>query len=69
MNPENYRNGEEKTFYEYLEKLTDRELQEKQALYLRNIEKTNLSIKNNIQFWFYATIISVALTIIILGSK
>lgn len=69
MNPSNYRNAEEKTFYEYLEKLTDREVQERQSLYLRNIEKSNERIKLNLQFWFYATIISAALTILILASK
>lgn len=69
MDPKNYRDQSEKAIYEAFEKLTDRELQEKQALYLRNIEKTNLSIKNNVQFWFYATIIAAALTIFIISSK
>jgi len=53
----------------YIEKLTDRELQEKQTYYLSQIYQTNKSIKNNVQFWFYTTIISVALTVIILASK
>ena len=52
-----------------LKELSDRELLERQTFYLMKIEQTNNSIKNNVQFWFYATIISVALTFIILGSK
>lgn len=48
----------------YIEKLTDRELQEKQTYYLSQIYLTNKSIKNNVQFWFYATIISSALVIL-----
>lgn len=48
----------------YIEKLTDRELQEKQTYYLSQIYLSNKSIKNNVQFWFYATIISSALVIL-----
>lgn len=37
--------------------LSDRELLEKQTIYLMNIEKSNERIKANLQFWFYATLI------------
>ena len=42
------------------EELTDRELQLKQAYYLSQINKNTQSIKNNVQFWFYLTILSIA---------
>lgn len=48
----------------YIEKLTDRELQEKQTYYLSQIYQMNKSIKNNVQFWYYATIISGALVLL-----
>lgn len=48
------------------EELTDRELQLKQAYYLSQINKNTLSIKNNVQFWFYITIVSIAGGVIIL---
>ena len=58
-----YRDGsaEDNEYYDFIEQLTDRELQEQHARYLRNIEKTTMSIKKNVQFWFYVTIISVFL--------
>jgi hypothetical protein len=57
---------EDKSFYEYIEKLTDRELQEKHAYYLRNIEKTNIKILANLQFWFYFTIACIAIGALVL---
>lgn len=56
-------------FNQQIEALTDRELQVKQAYYLAQINKNTLSIKNNVQFWFYATIVSAALGILILLSQ
>ena len=55
-----YRDGsaEDNEYYDFIEQLTDRELQEQHSRYLRNIEKTIMSIKKNVQFWFYVTIIS-----------
>ena len=50
--------AEDNEFYNFIEPLTDRELQEQHARYLRNIEKTTISIKKNVQFWFYITFIS-----------
>lgn len=47
-------------YNEQAEELTDRELQLKQAYYLSQINKNTLSIKNNVQFWFYLTILSIA---------
>ena len=55
-----FRDGsaEDNEYYDFIEQLTDRELQEQHSRYLRNIEKTIMSIKKNVQFWFYVTIIS-----------
>lgn len=47
-------------YNEQAKELTDRELQLKQAYYLSQINKNTLSIKNNVQFWFYLTILSIA---------
>jgi VanZ family protein len=55
---------DDKVFYEYIEKLTDRELQEKQAYYLRNNEKLNIKILSNLQFWFYFTISCLVIGVI-----
>ena len=70
---------EEKEFFEKqtvppttlkeLKELSDRQLLERQTFYLMKMDKSNNTIKNNIQFWFYATIICAVLTIILLGSK
>ncbi len=53
-------------YNEQAEELTDRELQLKQAYYLSQINKNTLSIKNNVQFWFYITIVSIVGGFIIL---
>lgn len=67
MNPIHQKGTQDdKAFYEYIEKLTDRELQEKQAYYLRNLEKCNLKIIAHLQFWFYAFIISIVIGVIIM---
>lgn len=69
---------EEKEFFEKqknnvkpneFSELSDRDLQEKQIKILREISLSNQSIKNNVQFWFYATIISAAIGILILESQ
>lgn len=64
MNPIYHGDQDGKNFYEGIEKLTDREVQERQAFYLRKIERSNERIKLNLQFWFYATIISATLTLL-----
>jgi hypothetical protein len=60
-------NEEERVFLSqnHIERFTDRELLEKQTFYLHQINKSNNSIKNNVQFWFYATIILAAISFII----
>ncbi len=45
-----------KTLKEFKE-LSDRELLERQTLYLFKIENSNERIKLNLQFWFYFTIV------------
>jgi hypothetical protein len=64
-----YFTDDEKSFYDYIETLTDRELQEKQALYLRNLQKNTLNTKNNVQFFFYFAIVSFAISILFLVPK
>ena len=67
MNPLHHKGTpDDKVFYEYIEKLTDRELQEKQAYYLRNIEKSNIKILSNLQFWFYFGIVCIAIGALVL---
>ena len=46
---------------ETVTEFSDRELLEKQTIYLRNIMKSNESIKLNMQFWFYFGIIGLSL--------
>lgn len=57
-----------KTLKEFKE-LSDRELLERQTLYLFKIQNSNESIKLNLQFWFYFIIASMAIAILILLSK
>ncbi len=58
--------NEDRPFYEAIKKLNDRELQEKQAFYLRNIQNSNERIKLNLQFWFYFAIASMVISFLIL---
>ena len=69
MKPELYRLDDDKIFYEYAEKLTDRELQERQVCYIRQIERDTTRIKNNIVFFFYAFIASIVLSLIFVFSN
>jgi hypothetical protein len=66
MDPIYFKDNESKIFYESIEKLTDRELQEKQTRLLTEIEKSNTRIKLNLQFWFYFTLIGGFLTAFVL---
>lgn len=50
MNPKHKQTIQEKKFYEAMEELTDRELQEKQAHLLWGIKNTNHKIYLNVQF-------------------
>lgn len=49
-----------------LDGLTERELIEKQTLYLMNIEKSNERIKANMQFWFYTAIVGATISLLFL---
>lgn len=51
---------------ENIKEFSDRELLEKQTLYLKNIMKSNDSIKLNIQFWFYGGVISGVMLLLFL---
>ena len=59
MKPELYRHDDDKIFYEYAEKLTDRELQERQVCYIRQIERDTTRIKNNIVFFIASIVLSL----------
>ena len=48
-----------------IEQLTDRELQEKQTYYLSEVYQNSKSIKNNVQFFFYITAISLVICFLI----
>lgn len=49
--------------------LPDRELLERQTLYLYNIRNSNDRIKANLQFWFYFVMASIVLSILYLMTK
>ncbi|MEO7978981.1 hypothetical protein [Flavobacterium sp.] len=51
---------------ENIKEFSDRELLEKQTLYLKNIIKSNDTIKLNIQFWFYTGLIGGAILFLFL---
>ncbi|AIT65688.1 hypothetical protein [Flavobacterium psychrophilum] len=69
MNPIYHGDKDTKSFYEEIEKLTDRELQERQAFYLRTIARSNHSIKLNLQFWYYFAIAIGAIAFIVMANK
>jgi hypothetical protein len=52
-----------------LSTLSDREIQEKQLKLLSEINKNNLSIKSNVQFWFYFTIITIGIGVFVSLTK
>lgn len=54
---------------ENIKEFSDRDLLEKQTIYLKNIDKSNESIKANIQFWFYFIIIGIILILLSLPDK
>lgn len=49
--------------------LSDRELLERQTLYLSKIEKANIRIVANLQFWFYLTVIAIVIGVLIIVSE
>lgn len=69
MNPDYKKTHDEITFYQNAEKLTDRELLELQAYYNFQNRKNILSIRNNVLFFFYLTIVSIVITALILFNK
>jgi hypothetical protein len=52
-------------FYRTTEELTDRELLERQAFYLYEINQNTKKTKENIQFFFYLTIFGMIASLII----
>lgn len=68
MDPIHHGDAEQKAFYETIEKLTDRELQEKQAHYLWNIEKHTRKTYLNVQFFFYLFVLSVIVSFVYMVS-
>ena len=48
-----------------IEQFTDRELLEKQTYYLSEIYQNSKSIKKNVQFFFYITAVSLAVSFLI----
>jgi hypothetical protein len=67
MDQVHYKDNDDKNFYEFVEKLSDRELQEKQANYLFETNKNTKRIKNNVVFFFYSFVVSIALTLLVLA--
>ena len=57
--------AEENEYYDFIEQLTDRELQEGQSYYLRNIEENSKNIKKNVQFFFWVTLISLFIVVLL----
>lgn len=50
--------------------LSDRELRERQTLYLFNMQNSNERIKLNLQFWFYFSIACIVIgTLVLLNSS
>ena len=54
---------------ESVKDLSDRELQEQQTISLINIEKSNLRIKANLQFWFYFSLALLAISFLYFSNK
>ena len=69
MNPDYKKTHDEITFYENAEKLTDRELLELQAFYHSQNRKKLESIKDNVQFFFYLTVVSILILAFIIINK
>lgn len=49
--------------------LSEREIQERQIKLLEDIAKSNNRIKQNIQFWFYLTIASILIGLLIIFNQ
>lgn len=66
MRPELIKTDNAREFYKTTEELTDRELLEKQTFYLWEINKNTKKTKENLQFFFYFTIVSLLAALVIL---
>lgn len=69
MNPLYHGTPEDKSFFQSVEKLSDRELQEKQAHYLWEANKNTKRIKNNVVFFYYAFAVSIAISLLVLAGQ
>lgn len=49
-----------------IEQFTDRELLEKQTYYLSQVYNNTSKVRDNVQFFFYLTVVSMALGLLIL---
>lgn len=65
MRPELIKTDNAREFYKTTEELTDRELLEKQTFYLWEINQNTKKAKENLQFFFYFTIVSVIAAVLI----
>ncbi len=65
MRPELIKTDNSREFYKTTEELTDRELLEKQTFYLWEINQNTKKAKENLQFFFYFTIVSVIAAVLI----
>jgi hypothetical protein len=65
MNKKFRNTHEEITFYNKVEELTDRELQELNAFNLVQLKNANNSIKKNVQFFFYVFLVGIAAAIVV----
>ena len=65
MRSELIKTDNSREFYKTTEELTDRELLEKQTFYLWEINQNTKKAKENLQFFFYFTIVSVIAAVLI----
>ncbi|WP_329805397.1 hypothetical protein [Flavobacterium facile] len=65
MRPELIKTDNAREFYKTTEELTDRELQEKQTFYLWEINQNTKKTKENLQFFFYFTIVALLASLVI----
>lgn len=56
-------------FIRQIESETDRQLLERQTYYLASVEKSNQSIKKNVQFFYWLFAVGIILTLIIMGAN
>lgn len=59
----------ERQFFTKIQEMSDRELQELNAYYLSNLEKSNEKIRANVQFFFWIVLLTTIGTIFLLSIK